>query len=683
MSSSRSIALALICAACGSPRTEPPLDGGGGSDSGFDPVFDGGPPGDAGVLDRDGAVRPVETCGSGELSVGHALAGFGELFIGRATHAAVQQSTGRIVALPANVSPALSRLTYVELEPEDSMEEHDATVHTAIVAGEAPAGEIYYTVYLASLDRFVLLTLEREPFRYALYALDLHETRADFTKLEEVGTPGGEGPIFTGMYAAGGARLAVVRAATELYYVDLAGDRATWSGPMTPFGDPSISVTTQVAVDGRLLGWGRRTFDPVTHAEGFEPRLYEIALAPGGAIELPLGPGGPMPTMGPGAFLPFIAYDDVLRRVLVTSELVEMHPIFGMLRRPILYAYDRDLSRWTMLADNFYAQSFGYGTPYAMHSASHRAFGRAGEGLTALDTETGELADLVFDGHPGPSESVTATALDDGRIAAITRGGSIVAIDPSRADARWEILGETKIPDAIRSEPSVAYDATTSSLLVFGGTASFPGMPSAALHRVALDGTSIAEEPIAGGPPARFGHGAIVHEGSMYIVGGGHGVDGTIEQHGDVWALDLGARTWRRVTGVRPRSRMALGVIDGELWIVGGLRYGDAFDVEFVDEVEAIDLATGAVRTVATSGEPPTHFASTVRLGNGFASFDLGDDTLDGTGARLRYLDAAAGTWRDLGACFVDRVVYGLTGVELGTTSYLVGPHVIELRAAE
>lgn len=681
--SSRSIALALICAACGSPRTEAPLDGGGRSDAGLDPRFDGGPPGDAGALDRDGAVRPVETCGSGEISVGHALAGFGELFIGRATYAAVQQPTGRIVALPANVSPALSRLTYVELERDDSMAEYDASVHTAIVAGDAPAGEIYYTVYLPSLDRFVLLTLERDPFRYALYALDLHDTRADFVKLTETGTPGGEGPIFTGMYAAGGARIAIVRAATELYYVDLAGDGATWSGPMTPFGDPSISVTTHDATDGRLLGWGRRTFDPVTHAEGFEPRLYEIPLAPGGAIELPAGFGGPMPTMGPGAFLPFIAYDDVLRRVLVTSDLVEMHPVFGMLRRPVLYAFDRDLSRWTMLADNFYANGFAYGTPYAMHSASHRAFGRSSEGLMALDTETGEFADLVLDGHPGPSEGVTATALDDGRIAAVTRGGSIIAIDPSRAGARWELMSDMKIADTIRSEPSVVYDATTSSLLVFGGTSSFPGMPSAALYRVALDGTSITEETLTGGPPARFGHGAIVHDATMYVVGGSNAVESVVEQHGDVWALDLAARTWRRVAGVRPRSRMALGVIDGELWIVGGLRYGDGFDVDFVSEVEAVDLATGTVRTVATSGASPRWFASTVRLGQGFASFDLVDDTLDGGGARLYYLDATGGSWRDLGACFVDRVVYGLTGVELGTTSYLVGPHVIELRAAD
>ena len=88
--------------------------------------------------------------------------------------------------------------------------------------------------------------------------------------------------------------------------------------------------------------------------------------------------------------------------------------------------------------------------------------------MVALDTETGELTDLVFDGHPGPSEGITATALDDGRIAAITRGGSIVAIDPSRTDARWELVSEMKTADAIRSEPSVAYDATTKKFFVPG-----------------------------------------------------------------------------------------------------------------------------------------------------------------------------------------------------------------------
>jgi hypothetical protein len=669
------LSMAWICA-CSGPRDGAPVDG-SIADAGTS--FDGGPRSDAGELDRDGAVRPVETCGGDAIAVGHSLAGFGELYLGRSTYAAVQRTEGRIVALPANVSPQVSRITYVELEPDEA--EVDATVHTAVVAGEAPAGEIYHTVWLPSLDRFVMLTLERDPLRYALYALDLHESRADFTRLSETGTPSAEGSVFTGFHAMSGARVAAVRAGTDLHYVDLAGDSATWSGPMTPFGDPGISVTTRESDGGALLGWGRRTFDPMTLMEGFEPRLYEIPLSPGSPSEIPAGFGAP--TAAPGVSYPFLAYDDVSRRVLVTSDIVETHPVVGMIRRPALYAFDRDLSRWTMLADYFDTSTFAYGVPYAMHADSHRAFGFSREGLSALDTETGEVTELVFDGHPGPREAVAATALEDGVIAAVTRYGEIITIDPRLPNARYEPLGEVRTPEASRTEPSLVYDPTTSSLLLFGGTEGFPGDPSAALHRIALDGTRIDEETIGGGPSARFGHQAIVHEGTMYVVGGSGATEGVAEQHGDVWALDLASRSWRRLAEVRPRSRISLAVAGGELFIAGGLRYTETFEATWVAEIEAIDLATGAVRTVATTGVAPRAFASTVALGRGFASFDLVDDVLDGTGARLRYLDLDIGAWSDLGACFVDRVVYGLQGVVMPDVSYLVGPHVIELRALE
>jgi len=660
--------------------------GAGDADAGATPG-DGGLVGDdGGRLDRDGGTTPppppppppAEGCGEDVVALAHHFTSVDRVRTGRDHFAAIQRGAGRLVSFGEHLSPALARLPFVELTEEGG------TVRSAAVAGEVPSGQIYATVWHPGLDRFVLLTLERDPFRYALHTMTLDGTTATFAALTQVGTPSGEGLTFTGVYALGADQIVLDRG-NETYTVQVSGETATWteSGASAAAG-PNITVADPRG--GRVLGFGALEYDPSTGSATLRPAVFERALPGRAWSELPASGGDPPePITSETGFVDgWAAYDAGADRLLVTLSREVYDEIFDeTVLQTGLWAVDLSTGQWQLVADPFYESAFSYGTAWAVDDVHHRALELRFDGLTALGTDgdaLGAVEALPLDGHPGPRSTDSATGLSDGRVVALS-GGELLVYDPAAAAPRWEaLLAEgVALPDDVRHGASIDVDPRTGDLWLLGGARNNAAPSMGRVLRVAADGSSVTEQATTGAPEGRTWHGTVVHEGELFMVAGAT----TLEGRDDVWALDLDALSWRRVATLpSARWRAAVRMVDGALWVVGGYS-GDAG----TGDALAIDPVSGDVRTLSVAGDwPPRRgiFHGAVPFAGGIVAFDLNDDTLDHDAVSLHYLapDGDGARWHALGSCFVDWHVESLVGAAIGEErAFMVGANVLELTA--
>jgi len=671
-------ALMAICdhTGCDGGTAEP-------SDSGIE--ADGGVIGDdGGGPGTDGSMPPpppppppppAEGCGGDVAAVAHRLVSVDRVRTGRAHFGAIQRGHGRLVSFGEHLSPSLARLPYLELTEEG------ATARSVAVAGDVPAGQIYATVWHPGLDRFVLLTLDRDPFRYALHTMALDGATATFAELGQVDPPDGDGAIFGWVYAAGADQLVLDRG-NETYTVQIAGDTATWSGP-SPATTTRPTTTTADPRGGRALGFGATDFDPATGGFTFRPAIFERTL-PGGAWTERPAAGGDVPeavTNDTGIADAWIAYDATADRLLVTLSREVFDEIFGeTVYQTGLWAVDLATGQWQVLQDPFYENAFSYGSAWAVDDVHHRALELGLNGLTALGTDgdsLGAVEALALDGHPGPRRTHAATALNDGRVVALS-GGELLVYDPAAAAPRWARLGgDLELPRDVQHGASLDVDPRTGDLWLFGGASTNASASMGRVLRIAADGSGFTEEDTTGAPEGRTWHATVVHDGELFVAGGAT----SLEARDDVWALDLDARTWRRVATLpSPRWRSAARMVDGALWVVGGF----AGDIGTGDVV-SIDPASGEVRTLTVTGEwPPRRgiFHGAVPFGGGIVTFDLNDDTLDSDAVSLHYLapDGDGARWQDLGSCLLDWHVESVVGAAVSEQrAFMVGPNVFEL----
>ncbi|MGE0788311.1 MAG: kelch repeat-containing protein [Sandaracinaceae bacterium] len=668
----RSVLLAIFATmlACGTPAS--------GTDAGT-AVGDGAVGRDDGGVGRDGSVPrpPPAMCGGDVLRIAHAYQALGRIVTGRLNHGLIQEGTHRLVSFPEHLSESLARMEYLELTDEGGV------MRSAAVAGTPPAGQIFQAIYHPGLGRYVLLVLERDPLRYLLYTMTLDAGVATFEALTSTGTPSGEGTAMTAMAPLGADRLFVERA-QDYFLVDVAGERATWSEP-TFFMDafrPSVRVTD--AAGERMLGFGEYRYDAATGDFPLVSAVLARTLPDGEWTEIPTSGEGP-PTVlesggGPQSFL---AYDRAADRLLVVVSREVYDEIFMMTYlQDALYALDLRTGAWELVVDAFRDQLFSYGGAWAVDDVHHRALAISYDQLHTLSTDgdtLGAAESLMLEGAIGPSSIDAGVSLADGRVLAL-EGNHLLVFDPAASEPRWDPFGPLDLPFDVGYGSSLERDPSTGDVWLYGGASNNAAPSMGRVLRIAADASGFEEVATTGAPPPRAAHAALIAGREMFVVGGAAGFDGELD---DVWALHLDTGAWRRVATLpSPRARSALRMVDDELWVIGGVAGADG-----VDEVIAIDPASGAVREVSVSGAWPARggiLYGAVAIASGLAAFDLIDDTLDSSATELFFLrpSGAGAAWESLGECFVDWNVADLRGVELDEDhAFMAGAAVFDLRA--
>ncbi len=149
----------------------------------------------------------------------------------------------------------------------------------------------------------------------------------------------------------------------------------------------------------------------------------------------------------------------------------------------------------------------------------------------------------------------------------------------------------------------------------------------------------------------RGGAGAVIHEGSLYVVCGiinGH-YDGHV-----TWldAMDLKTGEWRRLPDApRARDHFQSAVINNRLYAVGGRRSSAATNEVFtlvVSEVDVFDFKAGQWTTLPSpAGDLPTTRAGSMTIAVGPYIVVAGGETLRQQEAHgeVEALDTRTGTW--------------------------------------
>lgn len=111
----------------------------------------------------------------------------------------------------------------------------------------------------------------------------------------------------------------------------------------------------------------------------------------------------------------------------------------------------------------------------------------------------------------------------------------------------------------------------------------------------------IAPEHIA--PRARSGHFTVVDElNQIAYIGYGTSLNG--EALCDFWSFDLSSYIWREIklngSGATPRNGSRAVLLDNTIFVFGGFIQGT-----YTNELQSIDIETGTVTVIQTSGEIP------------------------------------------------------------------------------
>jgi hypothetical protein len=178
--------------------------------------------------------------------------------------------------------------------------------------------------------------------------------------------------------------------------------------------------------------------------------------------------------------------------------------------------------------------------------------------------------------------------------------------------------GEHPIP---RSETMGVLDAQRQRLVFFGGDIGVPAncspapQPYGELWTYDLACNSFEQAFPTGGPgPRARGAAAYDANGDRMLVFGGRyreGAIGLYTLYNEVWALDLETLTWQSIatTGTPPSARTSPAMVfdsaANQLLVFGGNVSANGAVFSPVADLWALDLATGAWRSIPPVGTPP------------------------------------------------------------------------------
>jgi hypothetical protein len=649
------------------------------------PLSDGGV-GDADTSVPDGFVPPppetTASCG-GDLTVAHRLAGLGY------QHGLLQPDTRRVLSFPDQLSSSLGAIGVLTLTDEGG------TISSVAVTGDVPEGRVYGATYQATLDRFIVLTWSRTPEpHYGLASVELTASEARFVTYDLVNAIPSDGFQIQEIHQLSGPRIAMLRGIDTLYQVTIDGTTATFSAPI-PVDTTNLPSVVVADPDGdRLLGYGL-SYDPATGSEAFLPRVATLSLETGGAwVELPASGDGPTPLYGDDAaflYQPFTVHDPSADKLFVVHGRWDTDPFFEGERffNALLYSLDLDAGVWTLVSEDPDVDAYTSSQPWLVDPEAQRTIAISPGQLISLHLEgdrAGSQTASALEGTPGIRHMVTAAALPDGRIVATDRSGQLAVLSTAGVPT-WSLLGDAVIPYDYSAEGTLVYDSLGGSLLLVGGARTHSDPGTGEVHRIALDGTSVERLETTGVLPPRS-HAAVIADTQKVYVAGGW-VAGAIEAaaHDDVWELDLGSLAWRQIATV-PVGRAGMGalIVAGELWLIGGRDASGASTLEGTPRVDAVDLATGAVREVPIVGAWPARngvFFGSAPLGDAFFAFDIVDDTIDGNAAIPWLLEpdgAGGAAWTEHGSCLTDGLVADTVGVSVGPDQvWAIGEHVLSI----
>lgn len=209
---------------------------------------------------------------------------------------------------------------------------------------------------------------------------------------------------------------------------------------------------------------------------------------------------------------------------------------------------------------------------------------------------------------------------DGGEKAGVGSGGAGGAGGSGGAGGAFNCVdtGEHALP---RAETFSAYDSKRNRVVFFGGDIGVPVQcnpapkPIGELWTYDVACKSFAQVTTSGGPgPRARGLAVYDPEGDRMIVFGGRyreASSGPYTVYSDVWALDLESSTWQEIatTGGGPSGRSSTaGAYDPqtkELVLFGGNSSTSGLSFTPLDDVWALNLATGAWREIAATNQKP------------------------------------------------------------------------------
>lgn len=577
--------------------------------------------GDPGKKADPGPIDPAAVDAS-PLAMTHLLSGF-DWQTGFARGA-----KQRVFALEPTLSSSLARVTVAKIDGTN------AEVTTLPVKGKVPTGRIEAIAYDAGRDVFAAIVRAMRPHRLEVVTIAIGATEATFETLAQPSPLAPDGAMFTALYPKGGGSFLAVRGNDLLTLT--AGAQATWSAPVPANGfyrGNSASIVLD-APRGRLIGYGRDVYDPVTKTVGYEPSIGTMSLSgPYAWTELSLAsapPADPQASYAPR----WAALDPASPRLLA---IVPVKSTCGPMEcmQQSLWAADLAQGGWTKLLEHYNPSS--YYAPWAVDDDGRRIFGHGDGQLWSVSMDqiaTAKEVAFAQKGDLGPQNPAAATVLANGKILS-TDGGAFRVYDPSSAAPRWERFGKTTLPQERRYRPTMVEDPATGEVLVFGGASSNASPASQALLVLSKDGATIAEESVTGAPPARVGHGSALVERTLVIAGGSEqGASGKVLD--DVWTFDRTSRAWKKI-GALPKALSVVamhGAAKGssEVLAIGYAKAGA--DDATIAPIVAIDVASGKARELKADGPAPTRLWSTAPLGTCFVGFESGD-TVDGSEPQL------------------------------------------------
>ncbi len=178
---------------------------------------------------------------------------------------------------------------------------------------------------------------------------------------------------------------------------------------------------------------------------------------------------------------------------------------------------------------------------------------------------------------------------------------------------RWTMLAPGEAPSA-RARSASALDTRRRRMIVFGGRYREGSSGAYTLYQDVWAFDLAAERwtqlmPTGDAPSARANAAAAYDAASdtVYVFGGNTSTSGlSFSPRNDVFALDLGANAWRRVTatGTAPTARLFhAAVVAGRSLVVYGGGGANAFTGPFYGDVWRLDLASSAWSRLALSGD--------------------------------------------------------------------------------
>ncbi|MBI5499999.1 MAG: hypothetical protein HY907_07130 [Deltaproteobacteria bacterium] len=542
----------------------------------------------------------------------------------------VDEAHDVLLEFPTYIGPNTDHLGGASLEPGAEQPV------SLTVTGDPPQLYIVGASYDPGPDRTVLLGYAmRRPgdggigdhMELVSVALD-DAGGATMTRLAPTSPPPADGVMFSWIYPEGdGTHYRAFRFAQASDRAAVAGDAVSWE-PETEvtIDSPGGFDQNYVAYDPtghRLLGYGELVVEgaPPDFTMYLDAVFYELRLAGGTAwSRRPPTGSGPARQESTFGIIPAQAmYDDTGRRVVVLQDHPYTDPWIGEMMVTGAWAFS-DAGMWSTINDNLGRCCASAGWNGADDRERRRSLVLQGGGVGGVDLRPG---------HEGESLAIDAGIVGLDPLAATfdtTRGEILAASEGGLAsmavrDGRfvWQDAdGAPTWPSSTPPGHSLAYDVAGDRVVRFAGSDPSTGGETAEVWVLdRADPTPAWSEATTGGsaPAARTWHSTIVDPVSRTLyVAGGYRLEGgsTVVDLADVAALDLASMTWRAVATLpvarsSPLLRLANGGAD--LFVAFGERHptpGDPFTTTNLRDAYRIATATGAVETLAVSGDLPT-----------------------------------------------------------------------------